>query len=494
MLTSVETKLEDKGQCTNPECRRKIAELEFQVAKLTKKIFGTSSEKMTPPKNEIDKKDGTKADPEVAKRRRKKRNDLRKAKAKEVKILHALPKAEQRCPDCPNQALTFAGAKETSIYEFVPAHFEHQIHTQESWACPCCDYITTAPGAQRPVEGGQYGAGFMGHVVVAKCCDSLPFYRMEKQFTRMGIPLARSTLCNLFHQTANILEPIYKFMQDLVVSSSIVLADETPLRVLDKQRKKTRKGYIWTFLTDDVAYYRFSATRSGETPSEVLGNSKGSLVVDGYTGYNAVTTPKGRIRAGCWAHVRRKFFDSLKTAPTEAQHMLDKILELYRVEYKAAKDNIFGTGAHTKLRKEYAACILDRIKKWLIEQRPSHLPKSPIGGAITYALNQWEYLCHYLTDSRIPIDNNLSERRLRVIALGRKNYLFAGHDAAAQNLAILQSIVVSCEMNGVNPETYIADVLVRVQTHKHKDIADLLPHRWKKLFAPAISNSIFETD
>lgn len=247
MLACVETKLEEKSQCTNPECRHKLAELEFQVAQLTKKIFGTSSEKMTPPKKEIEKKDGTKPDPEIAKRRRKKRNALRKTKAKEVKIFHALPEAERRCPDCLDQILAFAGVKETSIYEFVPAHFERQIHTQATWACPCCDYITTALGAQKPVEGGQYGAGFMGHVVVSKCADSIPFYRMEKQFTRIGIPLARSTLCNLFHQAANILEPIYKFMQSLVVSSLIVLADETPLRVLDKNRKKNSQGLYLDF-------------------------------------------------------------------------------------------------------------------------------------------------------------------------------------------------------------------------------------------------------
>ena len=241
-----------------------------------------------------------------------------------------------------------------------------------------------------------------------------------------------------------------------------------------------------------MAYYRFSATRSGETPAEILKNSSGTLVVYGYTGYNVVTTPEGRDRSGCWAHVRRKFFEARSYAPTESEHILQEILELYRVEYEAVQRSIVGKPIHTQLRQQKSGPVLDRIKKWLNDQKTEHLPESPFGKAITYALNQWTYLNHYLSDGNIPIDNNLSERRLRVIALGRKNYLFAGHDMAAQNLAILHSLVVTCEMHGVNPEAYLKDVLLRVQTHPNKNIADLLPHRWKELFGPNIPDGLIE--
>lgn len=471
---------------------QRIAELEALVAKLTRKIFGKSSEKMLRPLQEIKKQDGVKADPVKTQKKRKVRDELRKQKAKNVEIKHELSEAERVCPTCHEQSLKFAGQKKTFLIEFVPAHFECQTHLQDTWACPCCDYIVTAPGAQRPTEGGQYGAGFMSHVVVSKCADNIPLNRMEKQFARIGIPMARSTLCKLFHQAANILEPIYRAMEGLTKSSPLVLADETPIPVLDDKLNKTKKGYVWTFLTEFVAYYRYSATRSGQTPVEVLGSSAGTLLVDGYTGYNHVTTPEGRTRAGCWAHARRYFFDALKTAPIEANHMLAEILELYRIEYEAVQRDIAGEIAHTLLRKNKSAPILDRIKQWLIEVRPCHLPKSPLGEAITYALNQWEPLNHYLTDAQIPIDNNLSERQLRVIATGRKNWMFAGHDDAAQNLAILQSLTTTCTMHGVNPEAYLTDVLIRVQTHPNKNIEDLLPHRWKELFAPAIPNSTFE--
>ena len=415
-----------------------------------------------------------------------------KKTATDVQINHDLPEAERRCPNCPNQVLKNAGTKESVIVEFVPAHFERQTHVQTSYACPCCDHIVTADGPKRPTEGGQYGAGFMSHVVVSKCADSLPFYRMEKQFKRIGIPISRSTLCDLFHQAANILTPLYQRMAAYVALSLLVLADETPLQVLDKNLDKTRKGYVWIFLTDDVAYYRFSPTRSGETPGEVLGNSPGTLLVDGYTGYNQVTTPEGRDRAGCWAHMRRKFFDALKIAPKEAKYMLEQILNLYRVEYEAVKREITGKPIHQQLRMQKAGPVLAHIKTWAEEQKENFLPRSPMGQALSYLLNQWGPLNHYLTDAHIPIDNNSSERSLRLIAKGRDNYMFAGNDAAAQNLAQNMSFVVSCDLHGVNPEVYLADVLIRVQTHPAKDIDDLLPHRWKKLFAPGIPNSTFD--
>jgi transposase len=474
----------------------RVIELEALVAKLSKMVFGKSSEKrsekMPRPYKEIEEQDRIKLDPEVIKKKRKARDEVRKQNATQVQINHVLEEAKRRCPTCKDQLLKSAGTKESVVDEFVPAHFERQIHVQETWACPCCDHIVTAEGPKRPTEGGQYGPGFMSHVVVSKCADSIPFYRMAKQFNRIGIPMSRSTLCDLFHQAATILEPLYQFMQVLVMSSMLVLADETPLHVLDKKLDRTRKGYIWVFLTDLVAYYRFSPNRSGETPCEVLGSSEGTLMADGFSGYNKVTDPEGRERAGCMAHARRKFFEALQTAPKEAQYMLDQILLLYRVEYEAAKKDIVGKPIHTQLRQTQAGPILEHMKTWVEQQQPLHLPRSPMGQAITYMLNQWSPLTHYLTDGKIPIDNNLSERRLRLIALGRKNYLFVGHDIAAQNLAVLQSLVVTCDMHGVNSEVYLKDVLIRVQTHPNKDIGDLLPHRWKELFAPQIPNSTFE--
>ncbi len=200
-------------------------------------------------------------------------------------------------------------------------------------------------------------------------------------------------------------------------------------------------------------------------------------MVDGFTGYNAVTVPEGRSRAGCWAHARRDVFDSVKTAPV-AQEMLDLILELYEVEYEAEKAGILGTTAHLELRKTESVAVLERIKGWLEAQKPKHLPKSPMGKASRYIQGQWTALTRFLENANIPLDNNASEGSLRVPVLGRHNFLFVGHDKGGENLAALYSLVATCQANGVNPQAYLADVLMRVKRHPASAIDELLPHRW----------------
>nr|WP_255424347.1 IS66 family transposase [Corallococcus sp. CA047B] len=228
--------------------------------------------------------------------------------------------------------------------------------------------------------------------------------------------------------------------------------------------------------------YRFSLGRASTTPKDVLGGTRGALVADAYTGYNAVTLPEGRVRVGCWAHVRRRFFDALPTAP-EAREALDFILALYRVEAQARDAGLVRAEAHRELRLQHSAPVLAALRAGLEEQAPRHLPKGPLGQALSYARKQWDALTRFVSDERLPLDNNRSEAALRKAALGRKNFLFVGHEAAGENLAGLYALVATCEANGVNPEDYLADVLLRVQTHPNARIAELLPHEWKRLRA-----------
>lgn len=283
------------------------------------------------------------------------------------------------------------------------------------------------------MEGGHYGPNMMAHVVTAKCCDSLPFYRMEKQFKRQGFELSRSTLCNLFHQAANALQPLVQRMKTMVPGYDLILADETPLPVLSPE--KTRKGYIWTFITSDLIYYHYSAGRSGETPLNIIGKSTGTLVADAYSGYNQVCTPENRERAGCWAHVRRKFFEAQENAPIESAYAIEQILGLYKTEYEAVAENIRAGPEHLVLRQKKSQPIINAFRDWLTGQEKNQLPKSPIGRAVAYALNHWDALTLFLSNAKVPIDNNASERALRIVAIGRKKYLFAGNDDAASNLA-----------------------------------------------------------
>ena len=407
------------------------------------------------------------------------RRAQRKAKAAlpEREIQHRVSDERRKCPKCGSTELRSVGeGKRTYLYEYVPARFERQVHVQETLACRCGEGMVVADGPRRVADKCQYGPGLLAHVVTAKCADSIPLYRQAKALARAGVPINRTTLGDLFHTAADVLAPLAARILERVRESRLVRADETPIRVLDEG--KTRRGYIWTFRTEQLIAYEYSASRSGETPARVLEGTRGYLLVDAYSGYNAVTLPEGRIRVGCWAHVRRKFFDALGTAP-EAKGMLNLILDLYRVEHAARDAGVLGQPEHLRLRAEQSAASLGRIRDWLATQGPLHPPKSPLGEAIRYAQGQWEALGRFVSDVTLPLDNNASENALRAVALGRKNFLFVGHDDAGSSLAGLYSLVATCHANGVNPEAYLADVLLHVQTQPAALIDELLPDRWK---------------
>jgi transposase len=453
----------------------KIAHLENEIKELKRIIYGRRSEKM--PK--VPHKTRDPVDAEAILETRALRR-ISRSLLPEVHHMHHVKDEAKLCPKCGSSELKKVGdGKVSMLLEYVPARLERHVHVQETLACPCGEYIVTADGPTKPVEGGHYGASLMAHVVTAKCVDSIPLFRMEKQFKRAGLAITRSSLCNLFHQTADALKPIYQRMLTTMSSYSLVMADETPLPV--QAEVKTHRGFMWSFINDDFILYHYSRTRSGETPQVVLKDSRGTLLVDGYSGYNRICTPDGRIRAGCWAHARRKFFE-VKNIVKEADFMLEQIKALYQIEYDAAKLGIMGSDAHQMLRQNRAGPILSDMQKYLLEQSGLHPPKSPMGKAITYVLNNWTELNCFINDSKLPLDNNASERALRIVAIGRKNYLFAGNDEAAENLAGLYSLVATCEWLGINPEQYLADVLIRVHTHPQQKIDELLPHRWKDNF------------
>jgi transposase len=448
--------------------------LKALVEGLQRQLFGRKSEKIPPVDREIRR--GSPTDLQAAAAARKKNASRRKA-LPERQFVHPVPEAQRTCPKCGGHDFRPVGpGKTTVVYEYVPARIERHVHVQEKLACRCGEYIVTAAGPARVVEGGSYGPGLMAHIVTEKCLDALPLYRQEKQFKRLGIPLARATLVGLFHACATVLQPLWEYLLQQIAASDLVQADETPMKMQDG-----KTGYLWTFLNDIMVGYKYSVSRSGATPVAVLGGGAGTIVVDAYSGYNRVFTPDGWSRAGCLAHVRRKFFDARSSAP-EAELALNMILDVYRVEHEAKERGIVNTGQHLQLRQARSRPLMERFHQWLAEQQGLHPPKGPMGQAVNYALNNWEPLTRFLDDARTPVDNNASERALRVAALGRKNFLFVGHELAGQNLAGLYSLVATCEANGVNPEAYLADVLLRIQTHPSSRIEDLLPQNWNRLF------------
>ncbi|WP_140800160.1 IS66 family transposase [Myxococcus xanthus] len=458
--------------------------LKGQLAALQRHVFSRRAEKLPTVAAELrGDADSTAARAEAAKQKRRERATRKAEEAPAREIRHAVPSEERQCPACGGDELKPLGQGRTSVvYEYVPARFERQVHVQEVLACACGRGVVTAPPPARVVDRGEYGPGFIAHVVTSKCADAMPLHRLAQRVERGGIPMSRSTLTDLFHQAASVLLPLSRHLLQCIASADVVWADETPLRVLDV--KKTRLGYLWTFLTQNdegqwLIGYRFSMGRASKTPKEVLGGTPGALVVDAYTGYNAVTLPKGRVRVGCWAHCRRRFFDALATAP-EAREALAFILELYRVEAQAREADVVRTAVHRELRQLHSAPVLAQLRTWLEAQAPHHPPKSPLGQAISYAVKQWEALTRFVENERLPLDNNRAESALRKAALGRKNFLFVGHEAAGENLAGLYALVATCEANQVNPEEYLADVMLRVQSHPNSRISELLPHEWKR--------------
>jgi len=454
--------------------RTDLDKLKNELAEMKRLLFGPKSEKMPTVDKELRKGKPSRRNGPGAQRKR--RNNAESKKQLETEVVEHTVADDHCCAACggSRDGLETIGHKESNEYVYVQGHFRRKLHRRQTLRCTCGEYIVTAPPPERMSDKTSYGPSFVAHLITSKCADSHPFYRMEKHYKRAGVPIARSTMVNLFHRAGEILTPLAQRILAIIAQADVVLADETSIRV--QGRKK--RGYIWTFIADDLIAYRFSPDRSGETPSQVLGGTQGTLVVDGYTGYNQVTKVDGRIRAGCLAHARRKFFNALETAPDEAKHALDCVLDVYRVEYEARERGILGTPEHLAMRQSKTRAIMNDLDTWLVEQQTLHPPKSPIGRAISYARNNWTELTRFLADIKVPPDNNASERALRVVALGRKNFLNVGHDEAGNNTAVLYTLTASCEAAGVNPLDYLADVLLRVQTHPAADIDDLLPHRW----------------
>jgi transposase len=464
------------------ELATKLAGLEHQLDVRKRQVFGKKSEKMPRPLEALKKRgDVAKQTPEERKAKREEASAW-KNELLEVELLEVLPSELPTCELCHTVPEHPLPAKTTYSYEEIPARIVCRKHVQPQVRCECGSCIVTAPAPRRIFDKCQYGEKLCAHLITAKCADAIAIERFARQLARLGVPVAASTLGSLFHRCAELLTPLYDRLLALIAAQAVVQADETRIQV--QAKGKTRRAWVWTFLADELVAYVFSANRSGETPRNVLGGTTGTLLVDGYTGYNQVCKLDNRQRAGCLAHVRRELFDAMKSAP-DLQVALDLILDVYKVEHKAMAAGIVRTPAHAELRRTEGKAAMDALHIWLKAHHGDHLPTSAAGQAIGYALNQWSHLTVFLGLVHVPIDNNKSERMLRILARGRASYLFVGNDDAGQNLAILMSLVLTAELCGKNPQAYLADVLLRIQDHPASRIDELLPQNW----VPAEANS-----
>jgi transposase len=388
---------------------------------------------------------------------------------------------EKGCPAC-GGSLSKLGEDVSEMLEYVPARFKVMRHVRPKLSCTKCDKIVQAEAPSRPIARGLAGPGLLAHVLVSKYADHLPLYRQAEIYAREGVDLERSTLADWVGATTELLKPLHEALRRYVMSDHKLHADDTPVPVLAPGQGKTKQGRLWTYVRDDrpagdnaapAVWFAYSPDRRGEHPHRHLAEFKGTLQADAYAGFNRLYNG-GRIQeAACWAHVRRKFFDLQEAhASPVAKEALERIGSLYAIE-----SEIRGRPPEERQRERHTRSrpLLNSLRDWFKELLTKLSRKSETATAIHYALGRWPALLRYCDDGWLEIDNNAAERALRAVALGRKNYLFAGSDSGGERAAVIYSLLGSAKLNGIDPEGYLTAVLRCIADHPINRIGELLP-------------------
>jgi transposase len=385
------------------------------------------------------------------------------------------------CPDC-GAAMRKIGEDVAEVLDYVPARFRVIRHVRPKLACPACERIVQVDAPSRPIDRGLAGAGLLAHILVSKYADHLPLYRQAQIYAREGVELERSTMAEWVGQCFALVEPLVGALARYVLAGGKLHADDTPVPVLEPGRGKTKTGRLWTYVRDDrpaasadapAVLFRYSPDRRGERPREHLKGFTGTLQADAYAGFGHLYEG-GRIQeAACWAHARRGFYDihQANQSPIAAQ-TLTRIGALYAIE---AEIRGRPPNERTAVRQARAGPLLESLREWLRYTLTRVSKKSELAKAIGYVLTRWTALTRYCADGGIEIDNNAAERALRVVALGRKNYLFCGSDAGGERAAALYSLIGTAKLNGLDPEAYLRHVIEHIADHPINRVKELLP-------------------
>ena len=403
-------------------------------------------------------------------------------------VSHPAPYA---CPGCGGTKLSMLGEDVREVLEYVPSYFKVVRHLRPRMSCRACETISQAPVPSLPIERGLPGPALLAHVLIAKYCDHTPLHRQSVIYARAGVELDRSTLADWVGSAVFLLLALAEAIGRHARAGPVLHADDTPVPVLDPGRGKTKTGRLWVLVRDErawgstappAAFYRYSPDRKGEHAEVLLGSCRGFLHADAYAGFGGLYEPDpatGQARlveVACWSHARRKLYDVHQaTASPIAHDALERIAELFAIE-KAIR----GQPPERRLavRQEHARPLLDELKRFLDTSLGRISSKSSLAQAIRYATSRWDALSRFITEGRLEMSNNAAERAIRPLALGRKNYLFAGADAGGERAAVLYTIIETAKLNGLDPEAYLADILARIADHPAKRIDQLLPWRW----------------
>jgi len=497
---------------TIEELQQQNSKLEQQVAELMAKLtwyeeqfrlgqqkkFGASSERTNSDQLHLFNEAEVAANPaveeptvETVTYRRKKQRGQREAMIESLPvetIEYRLAEEEQQCSCC-GGALHEMSIETRQELKIVPAEVTVVKHIRHVYACRRCEResiqtpVVTAPMPQPVYPGSLASPSILAYIMSQKYVESLPLYRQEQQFARLGVSLSRQTLANwMIYGAEKWLSLLYHRMHGHLLKQDILHADETPLQVLrEPGRSAETSSYLWLYRTGregpPIILYEYQQTRSGDHPRKFLSGFRGYLHVDGYPGYHKVSDV---ILVGCWAHARRKFDEALKALPNSkssasvtAGEGLDFCNRLFAIE-RDLKDVI--PDERSTIRWKLSRPILDAFSAWLRTQRARVLPKSALGQAITYCLNQWEKLEAFLKDGRLELDNNRSERSIKPFVIGRKNWMFANTPRGAQASAMIYSIIETAKENGLNPYYYLTHLFEKLpQLSDPQALDPLLP-------------------
>jgi transposase len=396
---------------------------------------------------------------------------------------------QQCCPEC-GGTLSKLGEDVSEVLEYIPESFKVIRHVRPKLSCTACDVIVQAPAPSRPIERGIAGHALLAHVLTSKYCDHLPLHRQNAIYARQGVDLEDSTLADWVGASSRLVQPLVEALRRYVLGGNKLHADDTPVPVLAPGNGKTKTGRLWTYVRDDrpagdtaapAVWFSYSPDRKGEHPQQHLRDFAGTLQADAYAGFNQLYE-NGRIQeAACWAHVRRKFYELMEAHKSPiATEAVERIAALYAIETEIrgrAPDE------RRQVRQARSLPLLDAMHGWLEASLAKLSKKSDTSAAIRYALALWGALVRFCDDGRVEIDNNAAERALRCIAIGRKNYLFAGSDRGGERAATFYSLIGTAKLNGLDPEAYLRELLTRIADHPVNRIDELLP--WNIATAPA---------
>ena len=461
------------------QSQQEIAHLELQLAELKRLIFGSKSERFVATNPEqLALFEGLGRQLKAQKQKQASASPQPSSKQKPVRnLLPAhLPREEEVIePDDIPPGAKKIGEEITEVLEYHPGRLFVRRIIRAKYALKDDQGIVIGELPSLPIPKGNAAASLLAHIQVSKYVDHLPYYRQIQMLKRSGVELSDSTINGWFNATSDLLQPLYDCLLKKVLASDYLQADESPIRVLDSHKKRaTHTGYQWVYHAPikKLVLFDYRPGRGREGPQELLQHFNGTLQTDGYSAYNTLKTQGSITHTACMAHARRYFEKALGNDRARAEHALNLIAQLYATERKA-KD--FSARDRYDLRQKRAKPILDEFEKWLQDQQHRTTPKSPIGKAINYTINLWLRIRRYSDDGRLLIDNNRIENAIRPLALGRKNYLFAGSHPAAQRAAMMYSFFATCKINHIEPYQWLKDVLERIPEHKANRLEELLP-------------------